>query len=48
MADEERTRQGSLALLRFGPDVLVGDGTTRTKALVQASRIVPVVFVLIA
>jgi putative tryptophan/tyrosine transport system substrate-binding protein len=45
-ADSERTRTGALELLRMAPDVLIGDGGTRAAALVQASRTVPIVFVL--
>jgi putative tryptophan/tyrosine transport system substrate-binding protein len=46
-ADSERTRTGTLELLRMAPDVLIGDGGARTIALLQASRTVPIVFVLV-
>src|SRR5262245_21805828 len=46
-ADVERTRAQSVELLRMAPDVVIGDGGARTRALLQASRTVPIVFVLV-
>src|SRR5262245_61090452 len=46
-ADVERTRAQSVELLRMAPDVVIGDGGSRTRALLHASRTVPIVFVLV-
>src|SRR5262249_31929580 len=46
-ADVERTRAQRVGVLRMGPDVVIGDGGARTRAVLQASRTVPIVFVLV-
>jgi putative ABC transport system substrate-binding protein len=47
LADVARTREYAAELIALAPDVILATGTEITAALLQATRVVPIVFVLV-